>query len=101
MTLSTFQLFNLSTLAAAATTFAAAAAGEVVVKPPEKTIPYGPIPAVAPVGMSLADGMMLKEGRPHFWIGQGDGPGAYQHGPAGLWLAHGCRASTRRRSMTA
>ena len=60
---------------------------EVVVKQPEKSIPYGPIPAVAPVGMSLADGVMLKKGRPYFWIGQGDGPGAYQQGPAGLWLA--------------
>ena len=65
---------------------AGATGGEVVVKVPEKSIPYGPIPTVAPVGMSLADGVMLKEGRPYFWIGQGDGPGACQHGPVGLWL---------------
>jgi hypothetical protein len=74
-------------LAAAGALEIVTASGAVVVKEPEKSIPYGPIPAVAPVGMSLADGVMLKEGRPYFWIGQGDGPGAYQEGPAGLWLA--------------
>ena len=74
-------------LVAALCGVAVATGGEVVVKEPEKSIPYGPIPAVATVGMSLAGGMMLKEGCPYFWIGQGDGPGASQQGPAGLWLA--------------
>ena len=29
-------------------------------------IPYGPIPALVPVGMSLHDGLMLKNGHPYF-----------------------------------
>lgn len=48
---------------------------------------FGPADSLAPVGMSLADGLMLKDGKPHFWIGQGDGPGASQQSPLGLWLA--------------
>ena len=55
----------------------------------EKTvsdIPYGPIPALTPVGMSLKDGLMLKNGKPYFWIGLGDGPAATQQGPCGMWL---------------
>ena len=55
----------------------------------EKTvsdIPYGRIPALVPVGMSLHDGLMLKNGHPHFWIGTGDGPASSQQGPCGMWL---------------
>ena len=48
---------------------------------------FGPVECLSPVGMSLADGLMLKNGKPHFWIGIGDGPGAYQQSPLGLWLA--------------
>ena len=69
-------------------------------------IPYGPIPALRPVGMSLKDGLMLKDGKPHFWIGTGDGPAASQQGPFGLWLTwlqasdavtlnHGMKTSVR------
>ena len=49
-------------------------------------IPYGPVPALTSVGMSLKDGLMLKNGKPYFWVGTGDGPAATQQGPCGLWL---------------
>ena len=31
---------------------------------------FGPVECLSPVGMSLADGLMLKNGKPHFWIGR-------------------------------
>lgn len=63
-----------------------AAAGYRVL-PPRTDVPYGPVPALAPVGMSLTNGVMLKHGRPHFWIGNGDGDAASQQGHFGVWLA--------------
>ena len=55
--------------------------------PPTLDVPYGPLPVLAPVGMSFTNGVMMKEGRPHFWIGNGDGDASSQQGHHGIWLA--------------
>ncbi len=51
-----------------------------------KTLPYGPITPIAPVKAEIRGGLLLKDGRPGFWIGGGCGPGAEQDGPMGAWL---------------
>lgn len=77
------------------------------VLPAKTDVPYAKVEALAPVGMSLTNGVMLKYGRPHFWIGNGDADAAYQHGHFGVWLAwlqgadavtlnHGMRVNARR-----
>ena len=60
---------------------------EYKVVPFEKRVSYGPLKSLAPVRMSFRDGMMLKNGEPHFWIGNGDSDAASQQGHSGIWLA--------------
>ena len=57
------------------------------VLPAKTDVPYAKVEALAPVGMSLTNGVMYKHGRPHFWIGNGDADAASQHGHFGVWLA--------------
>lgn len=55
--------------------------------PFEKKVQYGPLKPLAPVQMSFRDGMMLKNGKPHYWIGNGDADAASQQGHSAIWLA--------------
>ena len=52
-----------------------------------KTIPYGPIAPIAPVKAEIRGGLLLKDGRPGYWIGNGCNLGAEQNGPMGMWLS--------------
>ena len=69
--------------------------------PPKGKIPYGPLQTLASVGMSFTNGVMYKEGRPHFWIGNGDGDASSQQGHHGIWLAwlQGCDTVTLNHGM--
>ena len=53
----------------------------------KKKIPYGPIAPVAPVKAEIRDGILLKDGRPGYWIGNGCTLGSEQAGPMGMWLS--------------
>lgn len=52
-----------------------------------KTIPYGPVRPVDPVRAEIRDGLLLKNGRPAFWAGNGTNLGSEQGGPMGTWLS--------------
>lgn len=94
-------------LAGASLVAALVAVADFRVLPPKADAVYAPVRALAPVGMSLKDGVMLKEGRPHFWMGNGDADAASQQGHSGVWLAwlqgadavtlnHGMKVNARR-----
>ena len=52
-----------------------------------KTIPYGPVRPIDPVRAEIRDGLLLKNGRPAFWAGNGTNLGSEQGGPMGMWLS--------------
>lgn len=86
---------------------AVAALADYRIIPYEKKLDYAPVKPLAPVGMSLKDGMMLKAGKPHYWLGNGDADASSQKGHFGIWLAwlqgadvitlnHGMRVQSKR-----
>lgn len=86
-------------LLAAAGLAAAAAPGAVPVEiAPPPTLPdYGPVePLVHQPAVESRGGMLLRDGRPFFWVGCGDGFGANQSTPTGMWLSwlQGCSLLT-------
>lgn len=52
-----------------------------------KTIPYGPIKPVVAVKAEIKDGLLLKNGRPSYWVGNGCSLGSELAGPVGMWLS--------------
>jgi len=69
--------------------------------PPEATVPpvavrvemptnppaYGPYAFVTKPQIEMRDGLVYKDGRAHFWIGNGCDLGSAQATPVGMWLA--------------
>lgn len=47
----------------------------------------GPIPDEYPFAYEAQDGLLLRDGKPHFWFGDGSQYSAYSSSPVGLWLA--------------
>lgn len=69
----------------------------VEIAPPDSAPAYGPLaPAVSQPAVTSDGGLLLRDGRPFFWIGCGDGFGANQATPTGLWLSwlQGCTMLT-------
>lgn len=48
---------------------------------------YRPVDPVEDFTFELKDGLILRNGEPHFWVGTGNDLGSGQTTPAGLWLA--------------
>lgn len=48
---------------------------------------YLPVEQVENFTFELKDGLILRNGEPHFWVGNGNDLGSGQTTPAGLWLA--------------
>lgn len=65
----------------------AAAPVEVTVKRPEPSVGYGPIPGKAPFAWGMGNGVFTKDGKAHFFLGNGCDLGSAQSTPAGMWLA--------------
>lgn len=79
-------MFAASFIILANLTVVANADGYRVLEPPKRA-QYAPVESLAPVGMSLGGGVMSKNGKPHFWIGNGDTDASSQQGHTGVWLA--------------
>ena len=46
-----------------------------------------PVPQIAPFSWEAKDGLLWRNGKPDYWIGNGSDLGASQATPVGLWLA--------------
>ena len=62
-------------------------AAEVRVEKIESEVAYGAIPKVVGFEMEAKDGLLLKDGKPRFWVGNGTEFAAIQSGPLAMWLA--------------
>lgn len=47
----------------------------------------GPVPDLFPFSYAAKDGCLVRDGRAHFWFGDGCALSGYSSSPAGLWLA--------------
>ena len=52
-----------------------------------KNTDYGPVPPLFPLSCSNADGLLLRNGRPFFWVGNGSDFGSSHSSAVGLWAA--------------
>ena len=59
----------------------------VTVRMPKKTRAYAPIDVRDAVKVSYDGGLMRRDGKPYFWVGNGCDLGSAQATPIGLWLA--------------
>ena len=50
-------------------------------------IKYAPVPCVIRSEVETRDGLLLRNGKPFFWVGNGCDLGSAQATPAGMWLA--------------
>jgi hypothetical protein len=57
------------------------------VEMPRKDFRYGPVDIKAPFSITYENGLVLRNGRPYFWVGNGCDLGSAQATPLGLWLA--------------
>lgn len=48
---------------------------------------FTPVPRLSRANAEIRDGLLLRDGKPFFWVGEGDGYGASQSGAVGLWGA--------------
>ena len=49
--------------------------------------PAAPVPQVVPFAWEAKDGLLYRDGKPDYWIGNGSDLGSSQATPLGLWLA--------------
>ena len=53
---------------------------------PKESADYGPVPGTLP-RFELKDGLIYRNGRPYFWVGDGDGLGSSQSNVMSMWMA--------------